>query len=166
MPHPAYHFGFPRQRYPIKRRNRQRDKNLDPHFQGRKDVSESLPLFDLGSIDSSRIRQTPVGGDRLTRPNRADFARCVIADGEYKIHDGYTGPNKSIPALAAQSCGRQVERPQEPDSTRIDRTSGKTAYAETPEAISPPMVQQRFREDAPSQVSGAEGQDIKRLARH
>ena len=113
------------------------DEYFDAVFQRAERVAEGLPLFDIGAINGRRIRHSPMRGDRLPRPDRADLARRLIADGKNEIHHGRVGFGEFVPALAAQSFGRQFERVQQLEGARMNSALRKAARAVAPEAAFP-----------------------------
>src|SRR5690554_3678184 len=48
---------------------------------------ESRLAFDFAAFYGGGVFDAPVRRHRLARPDRTSFAGCVVADGEYEIHD-------------------------------------------------------------------------------
>ena len=57
-------------------------------------------------------------------PDRTDFARCVVANGEYEIHDRGVRLGKGFPAFGVQPLGRIANPLQQRDGVGIDRPLG------------------------------------------
>ncbi len=82
-------------------------KKGDSPFENHERIAECTFNL-LGSSDNCCwIGNTPMRSHGLTRPNRADFFRCVVADGEHKIQARRARPCKLVPVLATQIFGRQ-----------------------------------------------------------
>ena len=80
-------------------------ENVDAVLQVRVSAEEGAALLLVGAFHRGGIFQTPVGRHWLAGPDRADFRRRVVADGEDEVHFGGTGLRELRPILAAQTGG-------------------------------------------------------------
>src|SRR6516164_170972 len=64
----------------------QRNKQLDTVFEGDVGIPEGAPLPGFRAADGGRIGHAPMRSRRITGPDRAQFARRLVADSEHKIH--------------------------------------------------------------------------------
>jgi hypothetical protein len=96
----------------------------------------------------------------LARPHRANFARRVIADREYKIHSGSTGLREFTPTLAAQASRCQPRGFKLMNRDRIHAACGMTSRAKRVEIWFTPVVQKRFRQNRAHRIPCAQKQHI------
>jgi hypothetical protein len=87
-------------------------------------------------------------GHRLARPDRADFAGGVIADGEDEIHDRRARLREFVPAFAVWFLDGNARALQYVQGIGIDFAGGKAAGAEAAEFAATPVIQQGFGDDA------------------
>ena len=73
------------QRQLIERAQRQAHEDVYAVGQHPHGVGEGEADFSFGTLGGCRIGDAPMRRHRLARPLRAGFARCVVADREYKI---------------------------------------------------------------------------------
>src|SRR5208282_669152 len=82
---------------------RQAQEQSDAAVQGYKSIAKgALHLF-KGAHDRSGVGNTPMGGNRLARPERTNFRCGIVADRKNKIHLRGAGLGKFVPTLAAQT---------------------------------------------------------------
>ena len=124
------------------------------------DIAKSLPALIFRALDDGGVGDAPMRGDRIARPDRADFAGGLVADGKDEIHHRRTGTDELVPALAAQTAGRQSEPLKKIERQRVHRAFREAAGAVALEPAGAPMVEQNFGEDAPRRVAGAQEQDV------
>src|SRR3984893_17160525 len=153
-------------RQAVKLLDRQRHKKLDAVFERDIRLAESFPLLSVRVLHGSRVRHAPMGGDRIARPDRTDFAGGLVADRKDKIHDRRAGPGELVPAFAAQAAGRQMKLFEQVESYGMNRAFRKAAGAIAFEPFLAPMLDQHFGEDAPGRVTGAEKEDVVRSFIH
>src|SRR4029079_1666056 len=96
------------QRHAIELLEPEAGEDLNPGIQLAERMVERLALHRVCALYRRRILDAPVGGHRLTRPNRAHLVCGVAADGEYEIEPRGAGPRELVPALAAKPVDRQV----------------------------------------------------------
>ena len=60
------------------------------------------------ALDRGRVLDAPMRGDRLARPDRADLAGRIVADGEDEIELGRVRRGELVPALRAKPVGREA----------------------------------------------------------
>lgn len=101
-----------------------------------------------------------MGPDRMARPDRADLAGGVVADGDDEVQRRRAGRGELVPALAAQPLARQAELLEQRERDRMHLALGIAARAVPDEAAPAPMVDQRFRDDAAGRIPGTEDQDV------
>src|SRR5689334_318477 len=101
-----------------------------------------------------------MGGDRIARPDRADLARGLIADGKDEIHDRRAGASELVPAFAAHFTDGQAKPIKQVQRQWMHCPLRKAAGAIALEAAPAPMVEQRLGEDAPRRVAGAQEQHV------
>src|SRR4051812_23905946 len=65
---------------------RQGGKQFDPRVELTVRFAEGLNALVFRAFRGSRIGNTPMSGDGIAGPNRADFARGLIAYGENEVH--------------------------------------------------------------------------------
>src|SRR6516225_7253503 len=101
-----------------------------------------------------------MSGHRSPGPHRTNLARRLVADGEHKIHDWRTRFGELVPAFAAQPAGIEMRLFEQIERERMHRTFWETAGAVAFEAALGPVIDQRFGENAPCRIAGAEKQHI------
>src|ERR1700730_15836202 len=153
-------------RQAVKLLDRQRHKKLDAIFERDIRLAESFPLLSVRVLHGSRVRHAPMGGDRIARPDRADFTGGLVADRKDKIHDRRAGPGELVPAFAAQAACRQMKLFEQVESYGMNRAFRKAAGAIAFEPFLAPMLDQHFGDDAPGLVAGAEKEDVVRSFIH
>src|SRR5581483_520659 len=94
---------FALQGEPVHIGERQAEEQTDPAIEEQEGIAESLLHLLVRCLHGSRIGDTPVGGNRLARPNGTNFAGGVVTHREDKIHVWGAGLGKLLPALAAQA---------------------------------------------------------------
>ena len=142
------------------------DEQLDTRFQLPMRIAECAASLFIGAVNGSRIGHTPMRGDRIAGPDRADLTCGLIADGEYEVHDRRTRPGELIPTLAAQIGGRQSKAFQQIERERMHRAAWETPGAKTAESALAPMLDQHFGQYAPGRVARAEKEDVIDLVGH
>lgn len=94
-----------------------------------------------------RIRDSPMGGHRMAGPDRADFVRCVVADGEDEIHVRRVGFCELIPGFATSVTGWNPDAFELFDGARIHLAGRMAAGAECVEAALSALVERCFGHD-------------------
>src|SRR5258708_35896437 len=123
-------------------------EQLDPGFEFPKGLAKGQCLFGSSPLCGGRVSNSPMSGDRLTRPYRADFACRVVADCENEIQPRRARRGKLVPTFAAQVLGGQAHPVQKLQRQRMDRSFWKAAGAEPSKLTVTPMVEQRLRKNA------------------
>src|SRR5665213_24821 len=107
----------------------ERDESLDPGLEYAQRCADGLPLLCVAAYDRSRIRHAPMGRDRITRPDRTDFASRLVAYGDDEIHHRRAGAGKFLPALRAQPLRRKAQLFQKLDRERVYGAPGEATRA-------------------------------------
>src|SRR5258708_39449734 len=123
------------------------------------DLAEYLAFFVVAAFESSRIFKAPMRRHRFARPDRADFARCLIADRDNEIHVRSVERRELIPALAAQFRRVIAERFASLGRERINGAGRMAAGTVRAESAFPQNVEQRFGHDAARAVARAKNED-------
>ena len=87
----------------------------------RKRLRERGALFLVAAFNSRRIGKAPVRGDRLTRPQRANLTRRVVADCNDEVHLRRTGLRQTHPSFCCADFDWITKRPHLFDGEGIDR---------------------------------------------
>ena len=66
-------------------------------------------MLGSGALHSGGIGHAPMGGHRISGPDRAGFAGGLVANREDEIHHRRAGTGEFMPALAAQPVCRQMK---------------------------------------------------------
>src|SRR3546814_1855145 len=94
---------------------RQREEERDAI---REIVKRAFERFALAwTLNSGRIFDAPMGGDRVARPDRAGFARGIVANGEDEIELGRARRREFVPALRAQPARVKAESARSEEHT-------------------------------------------------
>src|ERR1700709_1888237 len=83
-------------------------------------LGEYLALVFIAAVKRGRIFKPPMRRHRFARPDRADFARSLVADRNHKIHVWGVRRCELIPALATQFRSVVAERFASFNGKRID----------------------------------------------
>src|SRR5205823_6575714 len=89
-----------------------------------------------------------------------DFPGGLVAHRKDEIQDRGVRTGEFVPALAAQTLGRQAQPFQQLKRKRMHRTLREAAGAVSFELSPAPMADQHLAEDAPRRVAGAQEQDV------
>src|SRR5205085_3059832 len=112
------------------------------------------------ALDRGRIRDAPMRAGRVARPDRADLAGGIIANGDHMIEDRCLIAQKLVPRLGAKARFVDTVPGEQRQRHRMDGALWKAARrpgAEPPASIA---VQDRFREDRARGIARAEEQDV------
>src|SRR5262249_35159090 len=112
------------------------------------------------AVDRGWVGQAPMRGHWLSRPVRAHLPRRVVADRKHEIERWRTRGRELIPALAAQSSCGKIHVLEQFSGYWMHRALRMTAGTVAPEAAAPPMVNQRFGQDAPGRIAGAKKKHV------
>src|SRR4029079_5390812 len=118
-------------------------------------ILEGKRSFGLWAFGLLWIRNAPVRGHRLPRPDRTGFAGCVVTNGEDEIQGRRAGPGEFGPRLRTEFRRVVVEAAQKPQRVWIDLPFGLAAGAECLEFSLPGLVQYRLGDDRPGGVTSA-----------
>lgn len=121
---------------------RQTHEQLDARLQDQKRVPKRPALHLFRACGCSRIFYTPVGTDRLPRPDRTNLTRRVVTDGKLTIETRRMRGRKLTPGLAPQLVGPEPRRPQQVEREWMHRSPGVTASAVRDEFPPAPLRQQ------------------------
>jgi hypothetical protein len=117
-------------------------------------------LHDVRSFDRRRILDAPMSGHRLTWPHRAAFSRGAVADGEHEVHHRGVGRGELLPAFRTHAIGRVVQAFEHLEGEGIDLPLGLAAGRVGTEPALAVLAHNRFRQDRPGAVTGAEEKDV------
>jgi hypothetical protein len=98
------------QRKTIQSGKGQTQEQTDSSIEEQECVTESSFHLLLHAAHCSGIGHTPVRGQRLARPYRADFVGRVITDRKNKIEPRGIWPREFIPGFSTEAGGRQMRR--------------------------------------------------------
>src|SRR5579859_4209664 len=100
-----------------------------------KDPGKEKIFLLVCSFKPRRIFNTPVGGHRLPRPDRADLASGIRTDRKYEIHFRGARPCELVPRLAAEGFGGQPRFSDLCEGKRIHLPPGMAAGAVSTKAV-------------------------------
>ena len=90
------------QRQPVKTRERQIHKNLDPIAEPAIRIGEGLRDLNWRAVNRGWIGYAPMRAHRLAGPNRAHLASSVVANGEHEIERRRIRSCELFPILRAK----------------------------------------------------------------
>src|SRR3546814_13391312 len=96
-----------------------------------------------------------MGGDRVARPDRAGFARGIVANGEDEIELGRARRREFVPALRAQPARVKAESAEQGERGGMNVALGEAAGAIGTESAVTHAVQQRLDEERERAVARA-----------
>src|SRR3984893_7502613 len=146
------------QRHGIERLDRKTRKELDSRFKLLKRPAERKRFLGIAALGGRGVRNPPVCGHGLSRPDRADFTGCVVANRKDKINGRRPRRGELIPALAAKILRRQIHALEDLDRHWMHLALGEASRTEAVKLAAPPVIDQRFRKDAARGVAGAQKQ--------
>ena len=117
-------------------------------------------ISSLGTFHGCWIGNPPVGGHRLSRPERALLLCGVIADREDEIKLRRVGRGEFIPRLAAQPLDGHSRHFNLAQGLRARSPRGMAARAVSSEPSFSPVVENRLGHDRPRRITGAEKKHI------
>src|ERR1700685_188183 len=106
------------------------------------------------AANRSWIGNAPVSRHRLTRPDRADFFRSVIADSEDEVELGGVWLCKLVPTLTAEAIGWQMSILQQRDSLRSNCARGIASSTVGGKVRSAFVIHDCLGHDGASRISG------------
>ncbi len=118
------------QREPFQTRGIKAREQGDAPMKNGEGFRESQALFVIGTGDRRGIGHAPMGRDRLSGPGRANFARCVIANGDAEIQIRRVGLREFVPVFAPCASGGNSFFCQPFQGKRVDRSRRVAARAE------------------------------------
>ena len=92
---------------------------------------------------------------RLAGPDRADFFRGVVTDGEDEIEAGRGGPGELLPALASETVGWQMSTLELRDGLRPNGSGRVAAGAVGSKVRTAFVVHDGLGHDGAGGISGA-----------
>src|SRR5277367_4463764 len=107
-----------------------------------------------------RVGYSPVSGQRLSGPERANFFGRVITNGEDEIHDGRIRRCKFVPRFATQVSGGDSGEFKLLECLRLNSSRRMTASAVGSENAPRFAVQNGFGHDGAGRISGAQEQNV------
>src|SRR6185437_11711711 len=127
-------------------------------------VSEALhecgTLLNWRTRDPGRVLDAPVGGHRMTGPDRAGFAGGVVANCEYEVNFGGARLGELVPGLRPETFGRQAVISQNFDRPRVDFAPGMATRRKAAEARLAEFVRQHLADDRAGGVPGTQKEDV------
>src|SRR6267154_5544685 len=157
---PAYAVDFRFDGKLAERRQGQAQEQHDSPIQSHEGIAKhTLNLF-RRALYSRWIGNTPMSGDRLARPNGADFICRVVADGENEIHPRRIGLRKFIPTLAAEALGRSAGKFNLFQRLRANNTGRMATRAIRREIWPAFSIQNGLSHDGSCRISGAQKENI------
>jgi hypothetical protein len=136
------------------------EEELDAAFEHAEGVAKGDHALGFRAVGGRRIGHAPMRGDRMPRPDRADLAGGVVADGEDIIHVRRVRRGELRPAFRSQPVDRQLHLLQQRDRERIDRAFRVGTGAPRLEATLPPVIEDRFGKDAARRIAGAQEEHV------
>src|SRR5689334_6127529 len=113
-----------------------------------------------GTLDRGWIGNAPVHGERLARPDRADLAGGIVADGDDEVDRRRAFRGELVPAFRPQALGGKAELIEQGERCRVDFALGMAAGGKGAEAAAAVAVEDRLGEDRAGRVAGAEEEDV------
>src|SRR5215472_9333969 len=90
--------------------DRKGEEQADPPVEHEECIAVSTLDFSSTAFNSGGVGNAPMGSNWLSGPDRANFLRCVVADGEDEVQLGRVWFREFIPRLAARAPGRYSRR--------------------------------------------------------
>src|SRR5258708_37669799 len=135
-------------------------EQADPPIKNKESVTEGALDLICSAANRRRIGNAPMGGHRLTLPDRAHFFGGAVTDRKDEVKLGSSRPGEFIPSLASQACAgqtRPLELLQRLRSNLSRRMTSCTIGGECRLAL---VVQDRLGHDGPRRVSRAQKQNV------
>src|SRR5579862_4577999 len=113
----------------------------------------------LAAFRCGGIGHAPMGADRSSGPDRAGFAGRVVTHRDDEIERRRARPGEFAPRFRPEPVGRITETLEQRQGMRVDLAGWRRAGGVGDELPLSQPVHDRFREDRPRRISGAEEED-------
>ncbi|VVD30867.1 protein of unknown function (plasmid) [Paraburkholderia dioscoreae] len=123
-------------------------------------LQECLALVVVRAFGRRRVGHAPVCFRRVTGPNRAYLAGCVVANRKNEVDLRCAVFSEFVPALAAQPFGRNPLRTQQVKCIRVRSRPGMAAGAVADEPVTRELIKRRFSKDRARGIMRTEEKDV------
>ena len=126
---------------------------------------ESLIPFGLAASRCRRIFHAPMVRNGLSRPDRTDLARRLVANRDDEVELDACGCSKFIPTLAPRADRGNLLLREQLERERIHAAGWMAASAARAKASVAPVIQHRLGKNAPRRIAGAQEKHVVRALR-